>query len=70
MQVPAVVGGRVDLAAVAARLAALGAVESNEWILRAEVEPGIQLSVFADGRAIVRGTRNESRARAIVARYL
>ena len=70
VQVPAVVGGRVDLAAVAARLAALGAVESNEWILRAEVEPGIQLSVFADGRAIIRGTRNESRARAIVARYL
>jgi len=42
----------------------------NEWLLRAEVEPGIRLSVFADGRAIVDGTRDEARGRAIVARYV
>jgi len=34
------------------------------------VEAGILLSVFADGRAIVAGTREESKARAIVARYV
>ncbi len=62
--------GRVDLAAVAARLAGVAAVTANEWILRAEVEPGIRLSVFADGRAIVDGTRDLVRGRAIVARYL
>jgi hypothetical protein len=38
--------------------------------VRAGVEEGIELSVFADGRAIVSGTRDEARARAIVARYL
>jgi hypothetical protein len=34
------------------------------------VEPGIRLSVFADGRAIVAGTRDEPQARGIVARYV
>jgi hypothetical protein len=45
-------------------------VTANPWIVRARVEPGIELAVFADGRAIVSGTREESRARAIVSRYL
>jgi adenylyltransferase/sulfurtransferase len=46
------------------------AVTANPWLVRAELEPGILLSVFADGRAIVAGTRDESKARAIVARYV
>ncbi|MFM7208018.1 MAG: ThiF family adenylyltransferase [Planctomycetaceae bacterium] len=60
----------VDLAIVAERLAAVGPVTANRWIVRADVEEGIQLSVFSDGRAIVAGTRDEARARTIVARYL
>ena len=63
-------GGAVDLGRLAARLAELGRVVANPWIVRAEVEAGIELAVFADGRAIVSGTREEARARAIVARYL
>jgi adenylyltransferase/sulfurtransferase len=61
--------GRVDLDALAATLARVARVSRNPWMLRAEVEPGIQLSVFADGRAIIDGTRDEARGRAIVARY-
>ena len=60
----------VDLGALAARLAAVAPVTANAWIVRAAVEPGIELAVFADGRAIVTGTREEARARAIVSRYL
>jgi molybdopterin/thiamine biosynthesis adenylyltransferase len=63
-------GGRVDLPALAARLADVASVTANQWLLRAEVEPGIRLSVFADGRAIVDGTSDPARGRAIVARYL
>jgi adenylyltransferase/sulfurtransferase len=63
-------GGGVDLAAVAARLAAVAPVTANAWIVRARVESDIELAVFADGRAIVTGTREEARARAIVSRYL
>jgi adenylyltransferase/sulfurtransferase len=69
VQVPAA-GGRVDLAVVAERLAAVAPVTANPWIVRAQVEPGIELAVFADGRALVSGTREEARARAIVSRYL
>jgi adenylyltransferase/sulfurtransferase len=69
VQVPAA-GGGVDLAAVAARLAAVAPVTANAWIVRARVESDIELAVFADGRAIVTGTRVEPHARGIVARYL
>jgi adenylyltransferase/sulfurtransferase len=69
VQVPAV-GSGVDLVALAERLASVGAVVANRWIVRADVEDGIQLSVFADGRAIVSGTRDEAKARGIVSRYL
>jgi adenylyltransferase/sulfurtransferase len=70
VQVAAARSGGVDLAALATRLEAFGAVTANPWLVRADVEPGIQLSVFADGRAIVAGTRDESKARAIIARYV
>ena len=70
VQVAAATGSRVDLPALAARLAGVATVTANEWLLRAEVEPGIRLSVFADGRAIVDGTTDLARGRAIVARYL
>ena len=71
VQVSSAAGAAIDLAAVAERLATVGRVTtSNAWIVRAEVEAGIELSVFADGRAIVTGTREEARARAIVSRYL
>jgi len=69
VQVPAA-GGGIDLGAVAERLATVAPVTSNPWIVRARVEPGIELAVFADGRAIVTGTREEAKARAIVSRYL
>jgi molybdopterin/thiamine biosynthesis adenylyltransferase len=69
VQVPAA-GDGVDLARVAERLATVGPVHANPWIVRAEVEAGIELAVFADGRAIVSGTREEAKARAIVSRYL
>ena len=70
VQVAAAGEGRIDLPALAARLAGVATVTVNEWLLRAEVEPGIRLSVFADGRAIVDGTSDPVRGRAIVARYV
>ena len=60
----------IDLVALATRLAGVGSVTANPWIVRAQVEPGIELAVFADGRAIVSGTRDEARARSIVAKYV
>lgn len=70
VHVPAAAPGGIDLPAVADRLAKVGPTTSNAWLVRADVEPGIRLSVFADGRAIVFGTQDDVRARAIVARYV
>ena len=42
----------------------------TEYLLSADVEPGIRLTLFADGRALVHGTSDTARARAIVSRYL
>ena len=70
VQIAASGRGDVDLVLLESKLSFLGAVTANRWLVRAQVEQGIQLSVFADGRAIVAGTRDESKARAIVARYV
>lgn len=70
VQVPAAAGTAIDLEALAARLAGVAKVTANSWMVRAELVDGIRISVFADGRAIVSGIREESRARAIVSRYV
>jgi molybdopterin-synthase adenylyltransferase len=59
----------VDLAALAERLAEVGDVEVNEYLLRLAVD-GKEMTVFPDGRAIVKGVDDEAQARALYARYV
>jgi adenylyltransferase/sulfurtransferase len=70
VQVAPAGAGEIDLASLAERLRGVGRVTANPWLVRVDVESGVQLSVFADGRVIVTGTREEAKARAIVARYV
>ena len=60
---------RLDLALLAERLGDAGLVIANEFLLRFAVE-GVQLTVFADGRTIVKGTDDTAQARALFARYV
>lgn len=69
VQVSPPAGSRIDLEALAARLSAVGSIERNRFLLRAKVE-GVELTVFGDGRAIVSGTQESDRARALYARYV
>ncbi|MEO8595695.1 MAG: ThiF family adenylyltransferase [Candidatus Solibacter sp.] len=62
-------GRSVDLAALGARLAALGEVRANEYALRFLAAP-YELTVFPDGRAIVKGTSDTGVARGVYARYV
>ena len=62
-------GSRVDLDDLAVRLAAAGPIEKNRFLVRAKVE-NLELTIFGDGRAIVTGTKEAERARAIYARYV
>ena len=60
---------RMDLAQVARRLRPSGSVTLNDYIMKLEVN-GYELALFRDGRAIIRGTEDETEARAIYARYI
>ena len=59
----------VDLAALAVRLEGLGVVRYNEFALRMICEAH-EITVFPDGRAIIKGTTEPAVARAIYSRYL
>jgi molybdopterin/thiamine biosynthesis adenylyltransferase len=59
----------VSLAALAERLSDVGPVTSNEYLVRVDLE-GCQFTIFPDGRAIVKGTDDPVRARALYARYI
>jgi adenylyltransferase/sulfurtransferase len=59
----------LDLQELAIRLTPLGPVRANEFALRFETPPYL-LTVFADGRAIVKGTTDIGVARSLYSRYI
>ncbi len=59
----------LDLHELAERLAPLGLVRANEFALRFETPPYL-LTIFPDGRAIVKGTTDVGVARSLYARYI
>jgi adenylyltransferase/sulfurtransferase len=59
----------VDLVDLARRLAPLAPVRSNDFAVRAMVE-SFELTVFPDGRAIIKGTTDPGVARGVYARYV
>ncbi|MEX0867833.1 MAG: ThiF family adenylyltransferase [Pirellulales bacterium] len=62
-------GVEVSLAALAAKLEPLGEVTRNRFLLRAAIGK-YQLTLFADGRAIIGGTDDVSEAKSVYARYI
>jgi adenylyltransferase/sulfurtransferase len=61
----------IDLHGLASRLAGAGRVQASAMMVRfTPAEGGVEMSLFADGRAIVRGTRDEAKARAAYAKYV
>lgn len=64
-------GRRLDLDELGRRLTAASAtdVRHNDFLLQFRVAP-YQLTVFADGRAIIKGTKDPAVARSLYARYI
>jgi adenylyltransferase/sulfurtransferase len=60
---------RPDLAVVAERLRGLGTVHVNDLLLRLRAPP-YELTLFDDGRVIVKGTSDEALARSLVSRWI
>jgi len=61
--------GTVDLAGIGQRLMKLGKVRTAGSVLVFETE-GVALTVFPDGRALIRGTEDPDRAKALYAKYV
>ncbi len=59
----------LELRALAAKLGPLGQVRANEFALRFEVPPYL-MTIFPDGRAIIKGTTDVGVARSLYARYI
>jgi adenylyltransferase/sulfurtransferase len=59
----------LELRDLAVRLAPLGAVRANEFALRFEAPPYL-MTIFPDGRAIIKGTTDVGVARSLYARYI
>lgn len=61
---------KLDLNQLADRLEGKADIERQRFFVRIRVGEGELLTVFADGRVIVNGTRDPSRARTLVARWV
>lgn len=59
----------LSLSALAERLKSVGRVAFNDYLLRCEVDD-YELTVFPDGRAIIKGTVDPAVARTVYARYI
>lgn len=64
--------GEIDLGALCQRLAAVGSAQRSRFMVRfvPSETPGISLSVFGDGRAIVHGTADFAVARTAYAKFV
>jgi adenylyltransferase/sulfurtransferase len=59
----------IDLAELRNRLKSLGEVRGNAYLLRCTLHP-YELTVFSDGRALIKGTADPAVARGIYAKYV
>jgi molybdopterin-synthase adenylyltransferase len=59
----------LDLAALKTRLEQFGPVRANDYLLKCLLDP-FELTVFPDGRAIIKGTEDPAVARGIYAKYI
>lgn len=62
-------GTTIDLANLATNVRAFADVKQNEYLLRFSIDDR-EITVFADGRAIVKGTDDIAAARSLYARYV
>jgi adenylyltransferase/sulfurtransferase len=69
VQLSAPTGATASLDDIAARLAGVGSIQRNAFLLRLTLD-GYVLTVFPDGRTIVSGTNDIATARTLHARYI
>lgn len=66
-------GQKLDFKEIVARLRPHGPVTANKFMLRADIQDngtGYELTLFTDGRAIIKGTKEANTAKSIYAKYV
>lgn len=66
-------GGKLDFDEITKRLESHGTVKANKFMLRADITDNgeaYELTLFTDGRAIIKGTQKPSVAKSIYAKYV
>ncbi|MEM1353616.1 MAG: ThiF family adenylyltransferase [Planctomycetota bacterium] len=66
-------GQKLDFNEIAGRLEQHGSVKANKFMLRAEIEDNgepYELTLFTDGRAIIKGTQKANVAKSVYAKYV
>ena len=66
-------GRKLDFDEIARRLEPHGAVKANKFMLRADLRDtgqSYELTLFTDGRAIIKGTKHAATAKSIYAKYV
>jgi adenylyltransferase/sulfurtransferase len=64
-------GAKLALATISEQLQAVVTITaSNDFLLRFEVSSDYEITLFVDGRAIIKGTEDESVARGLYAKYI
>lgn len=69
VQVAPAAAVKLDLKQLAERIRAVTPVSQNEYLVRFAID-GYEMTVFADGRAIVRGTEDKAAARSLYSRFI
>jgi adenylyltransferase/sulfurtransferase len=69
---PAASSKPIDLGATAQRWQEIGTVARSPWFVRCKLNdpPGIELTLFPDGRLVVHGTTEPMRATSLYARFV
>ncbi|NEU30738.1 thiazole biosynthesis adenylyltransferase ThiF [bacterium LRH843] len=62
--------GQLDLAVWAERLEAVADVTKTPFLLRVQLEEGERIVLFPDGRVLVQGTEDMTRARSLYSKYI
>lgn len=60
---------RVDFTHLARKLTPFGAVQYNEYLLKASIAP-FEITVFSNGRAIIQGTEDQAQAKSVYSKYI
>jgi adenylyltransferase/sulfurtransferase len=59
----------LNLSELKLRMAEFGSVHGNEFLLKCSLDR-YELTIFADGRAVIRGTQDPAVARSLYAKYV